>query len=253
MAEIVMIHSFRRGVGRTLLTANLAAAIAAQGFKVGLIDTDLELPELHLAFVQGSPKVHQHLNNVLWDEIPVEQAVVDVSGSIGDHPGKLYLLSSNDQPEAISSAQRKPLKIEQFGRVLERFIEVYDLDYIVMDSSAGLDEKTMSLLGLTDILLVLLRPDQQEYQGTALLIEIGTRFNIPELLVVTNEVGENLDHGSIKEEVKKVFHADCAAILPHNEHLQLSGKGSLLVITRPDNPVAVEISRLALQLTKERK
>ena len=41
MAKIVSIHSFRGGTGKSNITANVAAQIAMQGHRVGVIDTDM--------------------------------------------------------------------------------------------------------------------------------------------------------------------------------------------------------------------
>ena len=50
MSTIVTIHSFRRGVGKSSLIANLAVLLALQGRRVALIDTDFQAPSIHLFF-----------------------------------------------------------------------------------------------------------------------------------------------------------------------------------------------------------
>jgi MinD-like ATPase involved in chromosome partitioning or flagellar assembly len=41
MSRIVCVHSFRGGTGKSNTTANLAATIARQGRRVGIVDTDI--------------------------------------------------------------------------------------------------------------------------------------------------------------------------------------------------------------------
>lgn len=41
---IVSVHSYRGGTGKSNTTANLAALLAAEGRRVGVIDTDLQSP-----------------------------------------------------------------------------------------------------------------------------------------------------------------------------------------------------------------
>jgi MinD-like ATPase involved in chromosome partitioning or flagellar assembly len=223
--------------------------MAAQGLRIGLIDTDFELPELHLPFRLENAALSHHLNDVLWRELPFDQAVVNVSAALPAPNGALYLLPASSQPEDISAALRTPLKMDIFNDTLERFCENFQLDYVVIDSSTGLEEKTMSLLALADDLLVLLRPDQQEYQGTALLVDVGNRLNIPNVFVVANQVGEKLDRTSIKDEIRRVFHSECVAIIPHHEILAVKGKDSLLIFSQPGNPISLEILQLARLFT----
>jgi len=44
MRQIVSIHSYRGGTGKSNLTANLATAIALTGKRVGIVDTDIQSP-----------------------------------------------------------------------------------------------------------------------------------------------------------------------------------------------------------------
>ena len=50
MSRIVSIHSFRGGTGKSNTTANLAAILAASGRRVGVIDTDIQSPGIHVLF-----------------------------------------------------------------------------------------------------------------------------------------------------------------------------------------------------------
>ena len=42
MAKIISIHSFRGGTGKSNVTANLATIIARKGYRVGIVDTDIQ-------------------------------------------------------------------------------------------------------------------------------------------------------------------------------------------------------------------
>ncbi|MCB0036300.1 MAG: P-loop NTPase, partial [Anaerolineales bacterium] len=44
MTQIISVHSFRGGTGKSNTTANLAALIMRQGKRVGIIDTDIQSP-----------------------------------------------------------------------------------------------------------------------------------------------------------------------------------------------------------------
>ena len=51
MSKIVSVHSFRGGTGKSNTTANLAALMAVEGNRVGVIDTDIQSPGIHVLFV----------------------------------------------------------------------------------------------------------------------------------------------------------------------------------------------------------
>ena len=53
MAQIISIHSFRGGTGKSNTTANIAALLAAGGRRVGVVDTDIQSPGIHVLFRHG--------------------------------------------------------------------------------------------------------------------------------------------------------------------------------------------------------
>ena len=50
MSKIISVHSFRGGTGKSNTTANLAVLLANAGKRVGVIDTDIQSPGIHVLF-----------------------------------------------------------------------------------------------------------------------------------------------------------------------------------------------------------
>jgi MinD-like ATPase involved in chromosome partitioning or flagellar assembly len=50
MAKIISVHSFRGGTGKSNTTANVTALLAARGLRVGVVDTDIQSPGIHVLF-----------------------------------------------------------------------------------------------------------------------------------------------------------------------------------------------------------
>ena len=50
MSKIISVHSFRGGTGKSNTTANLATLLAQKGLKVGVVDTDIASPGIHIIF-----------------------------------------------------------------------------------------------------------------------------------------------------------------------------------------------------------
>ncbi|TVQ15433.1 MAG: hypothetical protein EA368_00325 [Leptolyngbya sp. DLM2.Bin27] len=64
MADIVLVHSFRRGTGKSNSTAtNLATTVVAQGYRVGGVDTDLPSPGIYSLFCLESEQTEKVLNH----------------------------------------------------------------------------------------------------------------------------------------------------------------------------------------------
>jgi septum site-determining protein MinD len=47
MSKIISVHSFRGGTGKSNTTANIAALLAMDGARVGVVDTDIAISPGH--------------------------------------------------------------------------------------------------------------------------------------------------------------------------------------------------------------
>ena len=88
MGKIVSVHSFRGGTGKSNITANLAVSIAGRGKRVGIVDTDIQSPGIHVLFDIDIDKISHTLNDYLWGKCSIEEAAVDVGASLRLEDGK---------------------------------------------------------------------------------------------------------------------------------------------------------------------
>src|SRR5262249_36927865 len=83
MAHIISIHSFRGGTGKSNTVANLAAVLAADGLRVGVIDTDIQSPGIHILFGLAGDQIRASLNDYLWHGRDIKDTAQDVTPSMG--------------------------------------------------------------------------------------------------------------------------------------------------------------------------
>ena len=79
MPQIISTHSFRGGTGKSNTTANLAVLVAKHGYRVGVIDTDIQSPGIHVLFNVRSAQARHSLNDYLWGRCRIEEAAYDVT------------------------------------------------------------------------------------------------------------------------------------------------------------------------------
>jgi MinD-like ATPase involved in chromosome partitioning or flagellar assembly len=63
MPKVVSIHSYRGGTGKSNFTANLATTVALQGYRVGVVDTDVPSPGIHNLFCLEPEQTYKTLDN----------------------------------------------------------------------------------------------------------------------------------------------------------------------------------------------
>jgi ATP-binding protein involved in chromosome partitioning len=85
----IMVMSGKGGVGKSTVAANLAAALARQGFKVGILDGDMHGPNIPLIMgVEGRSLMGDEDGNMLPVEVYKNLSLVSVGN----------LLQNRDQP-----------------------------------------------------------------------------------------------------------------------------------------------------------
>lgn len=103
MPKVVSIHSYRGGTGKSNFTANLATTVALQGYRVGVVDTDVPSPGIHNLFGLEPEHTHKTLNNYLWGESSIEDTAYDIGANVGvEGEGKLYLVPSSVKADDIA-------------------------------------------------------------------------------------------------------------------------------------------------------
>ena len=143
--RVIAIASGKGGVGKSSVTVNLAAAIAAQGHTVGLLDADIggfSVPRML--------GVHQRL------EATDEKRIVPIPKTVGD--GQIQVVSMGNLVEDEDSALM--WNGRTLNRAVQHFMEDVDwgrLDYLFLDMPPGTGDIQMSLgrmLPRTEVIFV---------------------------------------------------------------------------------------------------
>jgi MinD-like ATPase involved in chromosome partitioning or flagellar assembly len=79
LAKIISTHSFRGGTGKSNTTANLAVLVARAGYRVGVIDTDIQSPGIHVIFQLPESRIERALNDYLWGKCSIQESAYDVT------------------------------------------------------------------------------------------------------------------------------------------------------------------------------
>lgn len=245
MTKIVSIHSFRGGTGKSNTTANLAALLALDGRRVGVVDTDIQSPGIHVLFGLTTEHMTHSLNDYLWGKCAISETAHDVTAALGENvPGKVYLIPSSINAGEIVRVLREGYDVGLLNDGFRDLATGLGLDVLMIDTHPGLNEETLLSLAITDILAILLRPDHQDYQGTAVTVEVARKLDVPMMFLVINKVPDVFNHEEVRARVEETFYCEVAAILPHADELMVLASTGLFAIHYPDHPVTAGWRRL---------
>ncbi|MFD2840829.1 Mrp/NBP35 family ATP-binding protein [Populibacterium corticicola] len=252
LTKIYAIGSGKGGVGKSTVTANLAAAMAQQGIKVGVIDADIygfSIPRL-----LGVASQPTRVDSMLLPPIAHEVKVVSIGMFV---------------PSGQPVVWRGPM----LHRALEQFLtDVYwgDLDVLLLDLPPGTGDIAISvaqLLPNSEILTVTTpqaaAAEVAERSGSiALQTNQGLVGVVENMAWLEQEDGTRLEifgsggGQSVSDSLSKLTGTDVPLLgqIPLDINLREAGDdGVPVVLSAPDSPAARALSNVALSLTQRER
>ncbi|MBX6365571.1 MAG: Mrp/NBP35 family ATP-binding protein [Gemmatimonadetes bacterium] len=180
--HVFAVSSGKGGVGKSTVAANLAAALAAAGKRVGLLDADVYGPDIPLMFGERrKPKV----SGARGAEkiVPLEAHGVKLMS--------LGFLLEDDQPAIM----RGPLVSGILRQFLEQ-VEWGELDYLVVDMPPGTGDAQLSLVQTIDVdgAVMVTTPQDVSTGDVRRAIRMFERVRTPILGIVENMAGMSCPH-----------------------------------------------------------
>ncbi|MBD2462617.1 MinD/ParA family protein [Oscillatoria sp. FACHB-1407] len=251
MSKIVSIHSYRGGTGKSNSTANLAATVARYGYRVGIVDTDIQSPGIHVLFGFDEDSIDRSLNDYLWGRRAIGDVAYDVTSVLegkGDSRSKVFLVPSSVKAGEIARVLREGYDVGLLNEGFQDLIEALQLDYLFIDTHPGLNEETLLSITISDVLVLILRPDQQDYQGTAVTVDVARKLEVPKLLMVVNKAPTVFDFDQLRQRIQETYEADVAGILPHSDEMMVLASAGVFSIKYPDHHLTKVIDAIARQV-----
>jgi flagellar biosynthesis protein FlhG len=207
-ARTLAVTSGKGGVGKTFVTANLAAALAARGQKVLVLDADLGLANLDVV-LNLHPKLTLH--DVFTEKATLEQAILPAPG------GFSVLLAGSGM---VEYSRLTP-------EVRDKLLHIIDLvkprfDWVLLDTGAGISDVVLYAISLaTDVLVVEPTSLTDAYATIKVLATQQERRHVGLLVNQANRVGEGK---LICGQLQQVLQRFIGAAPGQNFRLELMGE-----------------------------
>jgi MinD-like ATPase involved in chromosome partitioning or flagellar assembly len=249
MSKIVSIHSFRGGTGKSNTTANLSVLLAAMGKRVAVVDTDIQSPGVHVLFGLEESEMENTLNDYLWGNCRIDEAVYDLTALLDkDLTGKVYLVPASIKAGEIARILREGYDVGMLSDGFWDLIDALNLDILIVDTHPGLNEETLLSIAISDALIIVLRPDQQDYQGTSVTVEVARQLDVPDMMLIVNKLPQVYDLDEVRDLVEKAYDCDVVAILPHSDSMMALGSSNIFALQYPDHTITKRLSKVANRL-----
>ncbi len=223
------VYSAKGGVGKTTVSVNLAFALKSMGFKVGLLDADVDCP--NLALFLG-------ITGTFPDEYPLKP--VDKDG--------VKVLST----AMFVDDEKKPIiwRGPMIGKMILEFLdnaEWGDLDYLIIDLSPGTSDAPLSIIQLLDLdgFLLVTTPQHIAAINTIRSGMMAKRLGVATLGVVET-MSDGVPNGAA--EVSGAMKCDVVGVIKYNgKFSEMSDRG--VVPVDEDSKIREEFIRMAKKIT----
>ena len=201
--KFIAVTSGKGGVGKSTISVNMAVLLAEYGYKTALFDADIGLANLDVLL---NVRCSKNILNVLKGECSLDEIIAPIQKN-------LILIPGDSGDEILKYS-------DQF--IYERFMEetasLNDLDYIIVDTGAGIGENTRLFLNAADEVIVVTIPDPAAITDAYATIKITSAFK-DEVFMILNMVKNANEARMIFDKINKVAGNN----IPNNFKLSLLG------------------------------
>lgn len=195
------VTSGKGGVGKTCLTANLAAALARRGEKVLVLDADLGLANLDVV-LNLHPRTTLH--EVFTGKAELDDAMVPAPG------GFTVLLAGSG---LVEYSRLTPELRDQLVQVIEQVRPRFD--HILLDTGAGISDVVLYTVSLADEVLIVATPEPTSMTDAYATIKVlAMQQQRTKLHLAVNQTGHLGEGRTIRGQLQQVVDRFVTPTLP---------------------------------------
>ncbi|RSS52978.1 MinD/ParA family protein [Streptomyces sp. WAC07061] len=239
MTRTIVVHSHRGGTGKSAVLANLALLLAAAGRRVGMVDTDLQSPTLDQLFRLGPGT--GSLADYLLGRCEIETAARGTAV-----PG-LYVVPARTGTAALRELMTTGYDVGLLPEGFDRLAESHALDFLLLDTHAGLNNESVTAMGSADIVMIMARADRVDLSGAEETIALAGRLACRRALVLSM-APEGVDRREVARRAEEVYGAPLAGILPYVPEMAALYGERIFAEALPDHPLVGEFRTILTAL-----
>jgi septum site-determining protein MinD len=210
-ARVITVTSGKGGVGKTTITANLGAALAALGQRVVCVDADIGLRNLDVVLGLENRIVYD-IVDVIEGRCRLRQAMIRDKRMNG-----LYLIPAAQKRDKSSVSPSDMVRLCDDLRS--------DHDYIIIDSPAGIERGFRNAIAPADVILVVTNPEVSAVRDADRIIGLTeAEEKGPASLIINRLNYDMVQRGDMlsTDDIVDLLAIDLIGIVPEDENVIIS-------------------------------
>lgn len=230
--RIITVFSTKGGVGKSVISTNLACCLARMKQRTVLVDLDLQFGDVGVMLGLCPERT-------IYDLASTEPGSVDIASYLTPHPTGLQALLAPLAPESADL-----IVSDKITEILTHLRETND--FVVVDTPAQFNDHVLALLDESDAVVLVTTMDMPSIKNLRLCLETlkllghSARRN----LLVINRESPNL--GLKVSEIEKALKMRAQVVIPNDMAVPLSvNRGVPVAIDSSEAPASRHIEQLA--------
>ena len=191
-ARIIAVTSGKGGVGKTFVSANLAAALTRRGYRVLVLDADLGLANLDVV-LNLHPKITLH--DVFTGKAKLDDAVIEAPG------GFSVVLAGSGM---VEYSRLTPAVRSEFLHVIQTLAPRFDV--VLLDTGAGISDVVLFSVSLASEVLIVATPEPTSLTDAYAAIKVlATQQKRQQVRLVINQAARPGDGRAITGQLQQVL------------------------------------------------
>ncbi|SHE09846.1 CobQ/CobB/MinD/ParA nucleotide binding domain-containing protein [Chlamydia abortus] len=237
MGEAIVVTSGKGGVGKTTTSANVGTALALQGKKVCMVDTDIGLRNLDV--VMGLE------NRIIYDLVDVAAGRCRLKQALikDKRFEELYLLPAAQTSDKHSVT---PENVRDIVLELKK-----DFDFVIIDCPAGIEQGFKNAVAGADKAIVVTTPENAAVRDADRIIGLLEKEKVESPKLIINRIkGSMVKKGEMLDidEICSILAIDLLGIVPDDEQVIKAANSGEPTVMNPDSRAALAYRNIARRI-----
>ncbi|MGN5376592.1 AAA family ATPase [Streptomyces lasalocidi] len=248
MSQIITVHSYRGGTGKSSTVANLGLLLASSGLRVALVDTDIQTPALDVMFGDmAAPHARRSLTDYLIGRCEIEEAAYAVDESAG-HDG-FFLVPARSQATGVNEIMGRGYDVGLLREGFDRLIDTLALDVLLLDTHAGFNNETVTAMASSDALVVVTRADRLDLVGAKETRALAHRLGFDGMSIAVNMAPDGAVGDRLRGDVESAYDTRITTVLPYAPEMASLAGERLFATAYPHHPLVSGYRRIISEVS----
>lgn len=238
MGEVIVITSGKGGVGKTTTTVNIGCALAMEGKRTILLDSDIGLRNLDVVMGLDDKVVYDFLD-VIDGRCHLRQAV------ISDKRNKnLFMLP------ASQTGDKRDVELSKFQKLCDELRQQYD--YVLIDCPAGIEQGFENAVGAAERAIVVVTPEYSSIRDADRILGKLEESGMENVLILINRIRPNLirrGQAPGTDEIIEILATDLIGIVPDDEEVIICANKGEIASSKSSGKAAAAYKNIASRIS----